>query len=273
MVTFRQLGRHGRFGNQLFQYAAVFLYCRRFGYRMAMPDWLGTRLFENVRPWRRTDALLAAFLPTRQLEDMQSWNRWGRIKYILGIWKHLPETCRIEELHAHPRDNIDMRGYLQDRFSLDLLRRHKREVLSHLAFRPDLDARLRQATCAHGAWTAVHVRRGDMVQLGGAIPVEQYAGVLRDVHRDGPLYVASDDPKVVEGFAAWRPMVISPESVGVDAVLLDFWMLARAAVVIGGGSTFSWWAAYLGNANQYYSLPLTHLWGRDGSLSFARIEV
>jgi len=48
LVTVSCLGRHGRFGNQLFQYAYARAYAEKLGAQLQTPDWIGRRLFKNI---------------------------------------------------------------------------------------------------------------------------------------------------------------------------------------------------------------------------------
>lgn len=270
MITFRKLGRLGRLGNQLFQYAGTYLYAKKNGFDMAMPHWQGTELF-NVPAWSRVEHLRALTLPTFQLHDLQSWNRIGRIKYMLGIWKNLPETHALEELYTQPRDNINLYGYLQDEMSIRLLCEHRTELQKLFSFTDALQSKLTAHTASHTPWLGLHIRKGDLTWRNLSVPVETYKKQLAALNSSLPIYIASDDPNMRKEFSEFN-IVSIPMPEGVSPVIFDFWMLMHARVVIGGGSTFSWWAAFLNREAEYYSPALTHLWPKGTIPPFEHIS-
>jgi len=260
MVTFRKLGKFGRLGNQLFQFSGAWLYGHLNGFKTAFPEWPGCEIFENIKCYSIFERLIARFLPTRQLADVKSYKKTDMLKFLIGINKNLPQTIDIEELHRNPKDNVNLYGYLQDHFSLELLHKHKRQILSLFKFRREIDDSCRMAAQKYYPWIAVHIRRGDFVNLGRTMPVADYKKFLDEIRGDNNVYVASDDRNMAAEFSEFNPFKISNPPPKIADFVFDFWMLSHAKAVIGGGSTFSWWAAYLGNQNQYYSPPLSHLW-------------
>lgn len=259
MITFRNLGKLGRFGNQLFQYAGTRLYAEKNGYNWAFPDWIGTSIFQNIQSYNTLEHLRARLLPTVQLTDMQSITPLQRVQRVAHLW------CQrsMHELYDHPSDNIDLYGYLQDPYSLELLRRQKQQVLSFFQWQPHVERAYREATKKCPPWAGVHIRRGDLVKRNLAISTYIYRQAIQQHASGKPLYLATDDSILKQEFQHQAFTVQDPLPdvyASSPGDLFDFWMLQQATVIIGGGSTFSWWAAYLGNKNAYYSPPLTHLW-------------
>lgn len=259
MITFRRLGRLGRLGNQLFQYAGTRLYAEANGYPYAFPRWSGCDIFADIPTYTPSERVRSWFLPTVQLDDISSYTGWDKLRYVLRLAEHLPETTSMEHLYAHPRDNMSVYGYLQDDFSMGKVTEAKPRVLSWFRFRPDLHEQLREATMKYRPWIAVHIRRGDLVRRNLTVPLAAYRELLERITRRRNIYIASDDPFMHEKFTGLCPAL--PEIPGgISPMIFDFWMLANAETVVGCGSTFSWWAAFLGNRNDYYGPLLTHLW-------------
>lgn len=259
MITFRKLGNFGRFGNQLFQYAGTRLYAERNGFKHTFPQWIGNEIFENVSQHTMMENIGAKFLKTVQLNDLQAYGKTDAIKYLLGIQKNLPETHDIFELHKHPKDNINLYGYLQDEFSLDLLKKNKKLVNNWFKFKNNINASFNKLSKEYSPWVGMHIRRGDLIKRGLTVPTESYIEILNKVRNGRNLYIATDDPKLLTELKYLEPFIIKNSLPEIPAYVFDFWMLKNAQTIIGGGSTFSWWAAFL-SSGDYYSPPLSHLW-------------
>lgn len=266
MITFRRLGKLGRFGNQLFQYAGTRMYAESNGFEFAFPKWAGDDVFELRH---LTLGLRHSFLPTIQLADLQSTSWYERTLSPFGLW----QRSSMEKLYAQPRDNVNLYGYLQDPVSLKKLAENKQKVLGWFRFKKELDELLRHATEKYRPWLGVHIRRGDLVKRGITVPTGQYVELIKELGRERNVYVATDDPSVVKEFSEFCPFAVRHLDFNLPAWAVDFWMLANADLVLGGGSTFSWWAAYLGNKNAYYSPPLTHLWPKGCVPKLEKIEI
>jgi len=169
----------------------------------------------------------------------------------------------METLYRHPQNNINLYGYLMDAYSMHLYHRHRDRLRSWCAWKPEIESAFRAATRGR-TWAGLHIRRGDYIKIGVALPLEAYADTVAGVRKNLPVYVATDDPAVKKSFAALdMPDIINPLPdlyAYTRGDIFDFWMLQNAKVCIGGGSAFSWWASLLGRNNEYYAPPLTHLW-------------
>lgn len=257
MITFSRLGQLGRFGNQLFQYAGTRLYAELHSIPWYTPDWIGAQIFDDLplSNGPRLSPLAQAFTPIVQLEDIQSVRRSDRVRSIVGLWGR--DT--IANLHAHPKEHIDLYGYLQDPYSIQLLHTHRDRIRQWFQFRPDIEQACQKATADRHPWVALHIRRGDLVKRNLTVPVTEYLRVLPEVIGNHTLHVASDDPTARTEFQAFNPFSVQNPIPNLPPFVFDFWMLMHASTLIAGGSTFAWWAAYLGNGT-YYAPPLTHLW-------------
>lgn len=260
MITFRRLGHFGRFGNQLFQYSGTRLYAESNGFNWAFPPWIGDRLFQIPK---KPTKCYHSLLPTIQLADMRSTSWSERFLHPLGLWRR----GTIDQLYAHPENNVSLYGYMQDETSLKKIQAHRDRVQTWFRFRPEIDAAFHAATKGM-SWVGLHVRRGDYIGAGCAIPVQIYLDTLVRIRGNLPVYVATDDSAVRHELAPDTilnvPNPLPDLYAYVPNDLFDFWMLQHATTVIGGGSTFSWWAAFLGTHQGYYAPPLTHLWiGRN----------
>lgn len=274
MITFRRINRFGRtgIGNKLFQYTGSKLYAEINGYKSSFPAWIGTEVFSGVKSYTVSELLLSKLLPTCHLADQPSYNRWEAVKFILSLPKRLPETKTIQELYAHPRDNLNIYGYLQDPFSIDLLLKNKKRVLEWFKLKPEIQEKFSSLVKPVGPWVAVHLRRGDFEDRL-VIPTSTIVKKLKEIQGGRKVYVASNDPSVAKEFEGYNRLSVDLRSLGLPAYMNDFLMIMNAGAVIGCGSTFSWWAAYLGNKNQYYSAPLTNFWQKDERETMIKWEI
>ena len=251
MITYRKLGKLGRLGNQLFEVAGTTLYAQHFGFRAAFPHWIGCDVFKNMRAYTAWERLVSRILPTRQLVDMKSHPWWKPTR----LWT-------LQELYDRGEDNINFYGYLQDPLSFELLQKFKSDILKLFSFTDEIETAYKNAVRQYEPYIALHLRRGDFVRLGYALPSEFYHNILQKICNGRKIYVSSDDPNIqnelsnlkLETFKLDNPLPHVP------GFMFDFWVIKNAQTVVGCGSTFSWWAAYLGNKNDYWSPPLTHLW-------------
>ena len=91
----------------------------------------------------------------------------------------------------------------------------------------------------------IHVRRTDYVPRGWALPFSFYRNALEELReRGGEVWIVTDDERdpFFQNFAPWRPKYRS----GTPLEQMAFMSSARNLVL--SQSTFSWWPAFLGNA-------------------------
>ena len=258
MVTFRKLGSLGRsgLGNWLFQYVGTRLYAELNAFPYSFPYWMGCEIFNDVKCHsNKIDFIKTLLLPTHQLDDLKAYTRLQKLKWLLLPNQQLPPVISLEELYKHPKDNVNFLGYFQDELSFQLLTKHKQRILKWLTFKKEIDKPLKEYTKKYGSWVGLHIRRGDYVKLGHAVSLEQYNETLNRVRKDRNVIVCSNDPQITSELQSSNVISLKNPLPNIPDYVFDFWLLKNAETVIGGGSTFSWWAAYLGNKNDYYSPP------------------
>lgn len=266
MITFRKLGKLGRFGAQLFQYAGVRLYAEKNGFDFALPDWAGTKIFQRVKPWTKIEKIKAFFYPKVQLNDMKSYNKIDKILWLIYLKKNPLETQSLESLYKNPRDNISLYGYILDEFSFQLLKENREKIKSWFQFKKELEEKCQKVTAGLNPWIGIHIRKGDFVKRGINLPVSQYKSKLEEIKNQFPghrIFIATDDKTIIPEFSDYNLIKLSSPLTDVPEYVFDFWMLAHSKIIIGGGSVFSWWAAFLSDQNYYYAPPLTVFWSED----------
>lgn len=162
VVQISCLGTHGRFGNQLFQYAIARAYAERIGARLQTPAWIGEEIFAGVHA--------------------------------------SPMEGRLPRYHHDQipdgRTDIDLYGYFQFHDAVQLLSRAKLKEWFRL--KPEVEEKWKpQVKC--GSYCAWHLRLEDYVS--DAHFHKTYASVrttsyLRAMHTNGidlPLITVSAD--------------------------------------------------------------------------------
>jgi hypothetical protein len=108
-----------------------------------------------------------------------------------------------------------------------------------------------------GSWIGIHVRRGDFASrkgqsFHGVLQQDYYLralGILEDRQVDLPVVVFSDEPE--EAARLVRPLARSVHTIqpppGTPAIE-SLQLLAGASSIVTANSTFSWWAAWLGES-------------------------
>jgi hypothetical protein len=208
MVTTRFIGR---LGNSMFQVAATLAYAKKYGYQWAVP-WDG-----------RESAIHRCFpnLPkTGQNNPNYPKNGYDASEYA---YKDLPNAG----------DNICLAGFFQsEKFFSNAIDDVK--SLFKLSYDPQ-----------YADYVSIHVRRGDFLQHSAHFPPIT-ATFLQEAIRKFPLgqmfMVFSDDIQ-------WcKQTLVGPQfhfSEGKNE-LEDLTAMASCKHHIIANSTFSWWAAYLG---------------------------
>lgn len=219
---------YGRVGNQLFQYVYSRLLAEKNGFSMGGGFPVSSCMM-MVEPY--PDVCFPSYSGV-ELKDMFWYNQTP--KYLE---QYLHELFPGEE-----RFITD--GYWQDPRYYAPYRCRIRSWFSFpdVDWRPELDA------------IVAHVRLGDYVSLKTVVAPQWISKVLYTVGyrpQRQKLYIVTDEPDspYFDKLKQYRPEIVS-RSVEED------WNFIRAAKrIICGNSSFSWWAAYLSDADYVYSFP------------------
>jgi hypothetical protein len=94
--------------------------------------------------------------------------------------------------------------------------------------------------------TVVHVRRGDYVTLGWALPFSFYEQALARLSPRGSVCILTDDPRdpFFEQFARWQPVFPAGNA------LAHLRLMSAARRIVMSQSTYSWWPTFLGAPDQ-----------------------
>ncbi|KKL95892.1 hypothetical protein LCGC14_1850020 [marine sediment metagenome] len=271
LITMSLLGKYGRFGNQLFQYAFLQTYARTWGLEVQTAPWVGEDLFGL--PSRPVTVKLPAY-------EERHDNTHGIYKPLLPV---------SDEASGH-----DFCGYAQYHTSyyssfLAIIRNlfwPRKEVLDRLA--PALVKFQDMGRTRIG----IHIRRGDYGRLIHYItPVAWYKQWLTEhwqAFDDPVLFMATEDRALAKEFAEYSPVLAEDLGINLKTEPLpsytylhhdmktrdphqmdfypDFWLLQNCEVIAAGNSTFSFVAAMLNvNLQQFWRSHLP-------TQSFVRVD-
>lgn len=214
IITVRNLDKIGRFGNQLFLYVFAKAYARKMRCDFQCPGWIGRTIFENA-----TEPLVTVQLPQTESDSRSS----KPVGYFFG------------------KTNIDINVFGQHHKYLAAYSRA--DVRQWLTLKPEFEAYAPQKP-AH--YSAMHLRRGDYSRP----PLDKFYCTVSDESYERAIQQFNIPKPIIRVFEGWRQPIETLERHGI-AWLNDFLLLRDADYLLRGNSSFSWWAAALGNGKVF----------------------
>ena len=239
IITMSTLGKNGRFGNQIFQYAFLKIYAKEHHLRVETPEWIGQYLFGHKDPGISRE-LPVVVEKTNDLEKA----------YIPGV--------------KEPFKNVDFWGYFQyhTQYYAD-----NKDYFTSL-FIPGKDLLIKmQVGCdrlrSRGKTiVGLHLRRGDYGYGSYFVaPSEWYKEWLVDLWKtlDEPvLFIASDEvDKVLNDFADYNPVTVKDLDINLPEADFypDFYLLSQCDIVAISNSSFSFAACMLNEKATLFVRP------------------
>lgn len=255
-----QFGNWGRAGNQFFQYAFLTGYAKKYNLQLQLPQWVGSYLFGCIEP---------------------------KVTRSLTLWRENSDGLQ----HPDPPKgdeivNRDFRGYAQ--YHTSYYARNKKRIRSLFVPVPTIKKRLKTPLRTFkgnsGTLIGIHLRRGDYGQsIFPIIPTSWYLKWLeKNWQRFGnsTLFVATEDASLVADFCEYNPQTFEtlggtfsdeplPNCTYLRRDLVtcnkramdwypDFYLLSQCDVILGGSTTFSFFAAMLNpSLKEYWRATLT----------------
>lgn len=130
VVQIANLGSFGRFGNQLFQYAAARGYARKIGARLETPPWVGEYLFKGINAARITSVM---------------------------------PTLPLDTIPQNGETNINLHGYFQHSQAFELYT--LADLVEWFTFKDHVKEHLARY---EGVGVVAHLRRGDYLHYPDA---------------------------------------------------------------------------------------------------------
>lgn len=212
MITFKELGRYGRLGNQMFQIASTIGIARANNQEFCFPEWKNWDaierfgLHEDFEVQGYFENPLPGFKPDNYLNKFIHWGYQKiNIKRPVNLIGHL----QSEKYFKHCED----------------------EVRHYFEFK-------RQGKKKKGC--AVHIRRGDYDgEYHPRLDEEYYLLAMERMGADSYTFY-SDSPNEIEKYAKYGEIVPRGDQIH------DLQDYSNHDCYIIGNSTWSWWGAWLG---------------------------
>ena len=233
MITYNTIGTHGRFGNQMFQYAALYSIAKTRKYQFGVPYKLKTEneyfnfclpeCFSNLSALDSSD-----YTALNKAQERQFTYNAG----IFGI-----------------QDDTDITGYFQsEKYFVD----YREQLLKEFAFNDNIYKQaVDMRSLTRLPTISIHLRLGDYINLQDKHPIcslEYYAEALELLPSDLLIYVFSDDiPQATEFFKSLNRKVVFTES---NDKYVDMCLMTLCDYHIIANSSFSWWGSWLSNSKK-----------------------
>jgi len=232
MISFNHLGNHGHLGNQMFQYAALKGLARKHNRPFMIPptEVFGKHYYTTLRS---------------NIDDCFSIDCERGVSNFPTI-EEKGFSFDSELFENFPKEDTNLLGFFQN----DKWFSHvKDEIKKDFTFIPqydDIASEVRQNFS--NKIGAIHIRRTDYVNNPNHNCQNDgyYENALSELPEDCEVLIFSDDPKWCkeqEVFSSDRFLVSETNDAYIDLCLMT-----KCDYIISASSTFSWWGAYLSNA-------------------------
>ena len=283
VLTMSSIGKLGRFGNQLFQYAFLRICAEKSGAKVECPAWIGQTLFGH------NDAKISQKLPPA----IESWELHINLFDLFPVFipyidklAGLPSTRVGVEVLDKDLVNCDLWGYFQ--VHTQFLRPYKEYFRS--LFEPVDDLK----SACHGGLNilrskgktivGIHIRRGDYItqslsRYTFVVPSKWWCEWLDSIWNeleDPILFLCSDDlESIVDDFKRFSPVTWKDLDVQLPERMkdlevefyIDFFTLSKCDIVGISNSSFSFAACLLNENGKMFVRPY-----RDFSKKFLAFE-
>ena len=236
MIGFNHLGRLGRFGNQMFQYAALRGIAANSNTNFCLPKW-DSEVNDGLGNMLRTE-LFDCF----KMESVNNLN----IQLIDSDRPTVPESgFNFDSKIFNCDDWISLWGFFQ---SEKYFKNVEDIIRKDFTFRDEiLDPCKEMMDSVEGQVVGLHIRRTDFLTNPNHnfVGLEYYKKALENFNDSTNVLVLSDDPKWCHEQSLFQDdrFMISDSENG----YIDMCLMSMCTDYIIANSSFSWWAAWLGN--------------------------
>ena len=250
MLSFNKLGKSGRLGNQMFQYASLrgIAANHQYDWVIPPPDAGGIGDFgeENNYCMFDTFKMVHATEEHHGIQDTKQWAVWKEFHFHKELFDKCP-------------DNTNLDGYFQ---SEKYFKNIEKEIREDFEFQDEIIEPCKEMidSLGEGRKISLHIRRGDpklswaYVNLQNAHPLQTwdyYEKALAEFPDDIPVIVFSDVIEWCKEQEFFKPdrFILSETtdefSDGQRVPWTDLCLMSLCTDAIIANSSFSWWGAWL----------------------------
>jgi hypothetical protein len=239
MLAFNHLGKLGRLGNQMFQYASLRGISRNRGYDFCIPN--HNQIVQDPYGFEMKIELFYPFnMSGVSHHNIKMLDR-GYAPVVEEKYFHFDEV-----LFNMCPDEISLAGFFQ---SEKYFKNIESEIREDFTFKSEIIEPCKEMMEDVGEAISLHVRRTDYLQNPNhtALELNYYEEALDRFDSNLPVIIFSDDSewcKDQELFSNDRFMVSESDDQYVDLCLMT---LCKHHII--ANSSFSWWGAWLSDSN------------------------
>jgi hypothetical protein len=243
MLAFNHLGKLGRLGNQMFQYASLRGIARNRGYDFCIPNHN-----QVVKDPYGFDMKIELFYPFKMVNV-----RPHNIKLLDRGYAPVAEEKYFhfdEILFNMCPDEISLAGFFQ---SEKYFKNIENEIREDFTFKNEILDPCKEMIKSVGDAISLHVRRTDYLQNPNHTPLDlyYYTEALNRMDSNLPVIIFTDDVewcKKQKMFSGERFMISESNDHYVDMCLMS---LCKHHII--ANSSFSWWGAWLAESKKVVS--------------------
>ena len=234
MIGFNSLGKMGRLGNQMFQFAALKGIARNRGFEYCIPK----SNYKNE--WTDHQLLIPFKLSCTTSLNLQEidYRRPTVIESDFTFDEKLFNKCP---------DWVNLQGYFQ---SEKYFKHIKDEILKDFEFNDDIFKPCKNMISSYKNPVSLHIRRSDYITDPNhtVLSLSYYERAICEFDSDFPVFIFSDDfewCKKQKIFDSDRFLISENNSSYVDLCLMT---LCSGHII--ANSSFSWWGAWLSKSKK-----------------------
>jgi hypothetical protein len=256
----------GRLGNQLFQYAFIYTAAKKlnttFYIDSSTESFLLAEYF-NIKKDKLLflDRLLFSIKGYKNFFSYHLRRSFYRaIKKILFLKEvqFSDKTPASKELSKISDGSINMGFFQSEIYFSEFKEDLKKQFTVKEKYRVEYET-IKKTLPKDFRYVAVHIRRGDYIDLNLTLPSAYYQKAIERIHSPDNFYIIlSDDP----AFAEKEFENLHNKYVSVNTDITDLQFLIGADICILSNSSFSWWGAYLNTRHSQIIAP--KFWSGNG---------
>ena len=236
MITYKNLGNNGRFGNQLFQYAALCGIAKTNGYEYGVP-------YSNKSPIEIYNFCLPECFDNLEAKDSSLIYNFS-FEIAETNFNYSPDLVNI------PDNTNYTHGYFQTEKYFKHCKENLKKQFEFNTTITQLGNTYLQLFKDYKL-ISMHLRLGDYASSNGkhpVCPIEYYKSALELLPDDAIIFIFSDEiNKAKEIFNSINKKIIYPTT---NNKFIDMYLMTKCNYHIIANSSFSWWGAWLANSEK-----------------------